>query len=282
MLHPVPPPEERTCIAAERRAKKRANDNSLRVDALDHQDHQDQPAEGSPVQSVPDSAPDLNRPLHPFEKPDESPIHNLLDLVWAALPPVPDIYDQSKLSGTRKPTKSFDLALPGDKQLKYIVFCKDMLSPVEGDVAALLKDIAIDWDNDAHRTFVARVFPWMRAMDNAKQINSEVDTEDWINSVLVRPAIAVLHAIILGHIPEDVDPRYPFSCSSHNKRSTRPDFLIILRGRHPRESIAGCGEYKTHKIIAEGDNPLWLVQRPIPNHPHWGLQIQLAILVVGS
>ncbi|TFY77734.1 hypothetical protein EWM64_g6276 [Hericium alpestre] len=138
-----------------------------------------------------------------------------------------------------------------------------MLAPIEPEVAAILHAIPIDWNNDAHLLFAARVFPWLTSLDCPKRIYSEVDTEDWIRETLIGPAHAVIHAVLLGRIPEDANPMYPFHSSAHNRFHNRPDDVTTLGGEHPHETVSHVGEWKTKAVIPIIGNPLQLIARPI-------------------
>ncbi|TFY79908.1 hypothetical protein EWM64_g4107 [Hericium alpestre] len=209
----------------------------------------------------------LSRPLIPFGKFDglvRDQIRTLLDLVWAALPQSPQIYAAGQLTGTRAMTAS-EYRIPPSRYLEKIVFCPDMLAPVEPKVAALLHAIPIDWNNDAHMLFAARVFPWLTSLDCPPRIYTEADTEDWIRETIISPAHAVMHAVLLGRIPDDVNPMYPFHSSAHCRFSNRPDNVTTLRGRYPLELVSHIGEWKTKGVISKDKNPLRLIAGPIPD-----------------
>ncbi|TFY79912.1 hypothetical protein EWM64_g4103 [Hericium alpestre] len=213
------------------------------------------------------SDPDLlSRALLPCTRFDDvqDQVHTLFDLVWAALPRCPKIYELGQLKGTKVPT-STEYDIPESHQLRNIVFCRNMLAPVETQVAELLHAIPFDRTNEAHMLFATRVFPWFTSRGSPKRIYSEVDTEDWIRDTLIGPAHAVIHAVMLGHIPDDVSPEYPFHSSAHCRFANRPDNMTILEGEHPNETISHLGEWKTTGVISIADNPLSGVQNPVEN-----------------
>ncbi|TFY75121.1 hypothetical protein EWM64_g8892 [Hericium alpestre] len=224
----------------------------------------------SPLEVGPEPAPFdprlLTRPVLPYARFDEvqDQVHTLLDLVWAALPQSPTIYETGQLVGTKAPTPR-EYAIPKPDQLKNIVYCVNMLAPIETEVAALLHAIPFDRNNQSHMLFATRVFPWFTSRDSPKRIYSETDTEDWIRDTLIGPAHAVMHAVALGDIPDDVSPAYPFHSSAHCRFINRPDNMTILEGEHPNEVIPHIGEWKTPGVISIDDNPLSAVQKAVEN-----------------
>ncbi|TFY75092.1 hypothetical protein EWM64_g8920 [Hericium alpestre] len=213
----------------------------------------------------------LKRPLHPCAAARESEIHNLLDAVWVELPPVPALYRAKALGGTRKPS-TFDCNLPTEDQLQKIVVLESkMLEDIQAEVATLLRRIPIDCSNADDRAFLHRIWTWDNALDCPKIINSEVDTEDWTNAVLFRPAMAIIHAIlqegISGGISVGDEPRYPFLASAHSSLSNKPDGIVTNEGVYPDEEVGLCKEDKTHGVYSFTDNPLEPVQTPPAGQP---------------
>ncbi|TFY51533.1 hypothetical protein EVG20_g10959, partial [Dentipellis fragilis] len=221
-------------------------------------------------------------PLHPYARPREEDITNLFQLVWAVLPPVPPIYKHNQLRGTKRPSEA-DCNL--EMRLTKIVPLPQIFAPIEKTVAARLGSIPMDLNNPIHRDFAVRVFPWYTAMNVSRRIQSEVDTEDMVMNVLLRPAMAVAHAVLRDSqshdsVPQDHhgphvdpissthDPSFPFVSSAHGKKHAKPDGILVLSGEHPDEVTPLCLEVKTHAVISETVNPLDTVQTPIPGHPH--------------
>ncbi|KAA1473270.1 hypothetical protein DENSPDRAFT_839721 [Dentipellis sp. KUC8613] len=206
------------------------------------------------------------RKVFSFRRPDESQIRNLYDLVYMALPVVPNIYSKGKLEDTRQPGPA-DFSIKDQDCLKDVMFRPDLLTPIQAPVAARLRDIPIDWSHKHHREFAMRILPWFTAFDNPKRIYSEGDTEDWVFKVLIRPAMAIMHAVRINGIPEEDDSSYPFFSSSHGILRCKPDGVVVNAGAHPCEDIALCVEVKTDAVLGADPNPMGELAE-IPKHPN--------------
>ncbi|KAA1473245.1 hypothetical protein DENSPDRAFT_266098 [Dentipellis sp. KUC8613] len=232
-------------------------------------------------------------PLHPYLRPKENNIKTLLQLVWATLPPVPPLYEGSRLRKTKRPTLA-DCSV--GVRLSKIVYVPHIFAPIEAAVASRLNSITIDLNNPLHREFATRVFPWHTAIGASRRIQSEVDTEDMVMNVLMRAAMAVAHTVLRESesnavvsisenrnsdspepdgiqansdpLPDDHDSPFPFLSSAHSRRRAKPDGILVLSGEHPDEITPLCLEVKTHAICSDRRNPLRHVQTPVPGHPH--------------
>ncbi|THH15993.1 hypothetical protein EW146_g4579 [Bondarzewia mesenterica] len=212
----------------------------------------------------------LGRPLHPFTRPDENSIKNLLDLVWAEVPRPPEIYDEKALAGTRQPSKiDFSLEMP----LSKVIYLPKLVEQLFLHVAAKLQRISFDWNNTVHREFATRVIPWYTAHGLPHKIYSEHDSEDYVMNVLFRPAIAVVHALANQEIREDHDEEFPCISSAsgayhHGQSPVIPDGIVHTGtpGLNDKvNKIAMTVEVKTHGVLGYGDNPLDPVQRSFPD-----------------
>ena len=225
---------------------------------------------GGPLEESRLPAP-LDRPLFAYGQPVEDDIKTLLDLTWMELPPVPNLYDPNAMKSTRK-LSSYDIKLAPESRLSKIIYVPDLVDQFAEHVADLLRFISVDLENPIHRDFANHVIPWHTARGLPEVIFSEKDSEDYVTTVLLRPALAVVHAVARQGIRAGHDDQYPFVSSAAatrgagGQRDVIPDVtLIISEDTHSRSYNIGMTiEVKSHGALPEEGNPLSRLQRKFP------------------
>lgn len=213
-----------------------------------------------------------SRHLFTYGQPGEDDIKTLLDLTWMELPKVPRLYSYSAMKSTRKPSH-YDLGLPPEDRLSKIICVPGLVNQFSEHVANLLRSVPIDWQEPAHRNFATHVIPWHTARGLPEVIFSEKDSEDYVTTVLLRPAMAIVHAVARQAIRAGHDDKYPFVSSAaatrdaDGQRDVIPDVILVKSWEtDPRSFKIGMTvEVKSHGALPIGDrNPLSRLQRDFP------------------
>ncbi|GBE82666.1 hypothetical protein SCP_0410510 [Sparassis crispa] len=165
-------------------------------------------------------------------------------------PDIPNLYNEGTKSSTRLPTE-FDVwsenGLP--RLMEVVPAHETLIDGVFDSANELLATLPVlNLRNHIHQRWLNLVHPALTSRSLPPEIRSEHDTEDWLFSVLIRPAIEVIKAIQLGRFDYDhTNHRYPNVMSGESKDARSiPDGIFIGADWTIRATL----EAKTHKVLA--------------------------------
>lgn len=207
-----------------------------------------------------------------FEGPNQP--RTVLDVVAVKMPLPPDAYKDGVLQGTKKQTQR-DVALSTAYQLDNLVYVPHMPEQLFAPISDVLASIPVNLRKPAHVAFLSRVHPYLTLHDMPPVTNSEHDTQEAANKVLVRPALAVFNVVrrwlLSGKQGDPIqlehDDPTPFAASgAGSKVSSEADSEsrgpITDIGIVHLDDMIITGEVKTKNVVGVGEaNPMAPIQK---------------------
>lgn len=195
----------------------------------------------------------------PFHRYNEKTCDNLYDLLRVELP-TPPIFLKSRPNflASTKGLSQAEQGLSVEDQMTSIVFAQDMLLPLFNIASRTISTYKLDWKDHQYRDFASSVHPYLTQNGLPPVIQSEKDSEDWVLSMLVRPAVNAHLAHLSDAVPIYRAPAaVPEDCgyyvsSSDGTGGVVPDALI-MDGVTPLATI----EVKTHNVISHGKRDIF-------------------------
>ncbi|KAL6307971.1 hypothetical protein BKA93DRAFT_822939 [Sparassis latifolia] len=181
----------------------------------------------------------------------EGPPFTVLSVLNTEPPAPPRLYYDDGKKSTRRPSE-FDVWLTGESsKLQEIVPAHgtiiDGISQHAEELLATLP--AINPRDHVHQRWLTLVHPALTCRSLPPEVRSEHDTEDWLFSVLIRPAIEVIKAIQAKDAHYDhAYYEYPNVVSGEAAGvKSIPDGVFIAGDQ---KTVTATLEAKTHKILA--------------------------------
>ncbi|KDQ52204.1 hypothetical protein JAAARDRAFT_50345 [Jaapia argillacea MUCL 33604] len=161
----------------------------------------------------------------------------------------PEIAQAQTRTSTRGPA-DYDLGIPRDEQLQHVVYVDRLIDQLDPLARKLLSRPFDPAEMDDQVCF-SQIHPWFTSRHLPSTTRSEHDSEDWVFSVLVRPA---MEALALLQRPSNNLQRVPLgdfpNVSSAGGSCPIPDAIFVFGDR---DDVRATIEIKTHKALLTDD-----------------------------
>ena len=171
------------------------------------------------------------------------PRYPVIDIVLEVPPSHAPSYKEKQTTATRDPT-TYDFDIPVIEQLKLVIVVHTMVDQLRAKASDLLEAFTVDPSDIDDHVFMTLLHPYYTSRSLPVRTCSEHDSEDWVWAALIRPAIALVKAILTGSLRSDPTQQFP-NVSSAGGKDPIPDGIIL----EDDGKINATVEIKTHRAL---------------------------------
>jgi hypothetical protein len=171
------------------------------------------------------------------------PRYPVIDILLEAPPSHAPSYKEKQTTATRDPT-AYDFDIPVIEQLKLVTVVHTMVDQLRAKASDLMEAFTVDPSDIDDQVFITLLHPYYTSRSLPVRTFSEHDSEDWVWAVLIRPAIALVKAILTGSLRSDPTQQFP-NVSSSGGKDPIPDGIVS----EDDGQINATVEIKTHRAL---------------------------------